>query len=177
MVEIHADDKTLNVRAESYEFSLDTETLTGRLIGRAEGAQEIRVNFLPEINGRAADARGADIQAGGLAAVVKLDSTGGQIAVNLWFGEHGLACAYALRADGPIESFRPGRIEGDFFQVRNFDPDLERFDIPRRIVTPLQIASGRRAYDPGRSPYRISPSGSSTPRIPGKATTAARRSG
>ena len=147
MVEIDTDDKTLNVRAESYEFSLDGETLTGKLVGRAEGAREIRVNFAPEVNGQAVEARVADISAEGSAAVVKLSSTGGQIALNLWFGEHGLAYAYALGADRPIESFRPGRIEGDFFQVRNFDPDLERFDIPRRIVTPLQIASCRRTYD------------------------------
>jgi len=147
MVEIRAADKTLKVRAESYEFALDGKTLAGKLTGSAAGGKEIRAHFLPEINGQAIEARGADIQAERGAAAVTLDSATGRVALNLWFGEHGLAYGYALWADRPIVSFRPGRIEGDFFQVRNFDPDLERFDIPQRIATPLQIASSRRGYD------------------------------
>jgi hypothetical protein len=66
--------------------------------------------------------------------------------VTLEFLEEGVVVRCTIQ-DGPAwHCLRALKLEGTFAQVRNFDPDLARFDIPRRITLPIQISSALQTH-------------------------------
>jgi len=135
----------LKVATPVYRLDLDARILTLGLEPILPEPPKTRLYLHPIVNGSQIGGLAIrDIQAGQDEATITWRALRQQVTIRLVLAESFFAYWYELpaRPEG-IKSFRPGWASGSFFQVRNFDPDLDSFDIPHRIKMPLRISSAR----------------------------------
>ncbi len=148
MIRIEGDNTNFFSAGDGWQLIVTSDGARG-VLSSAEPARDVLdIRFVPSINGEVvADFVVSEVCIGDDCAQVVANSAAGPITIHFEFHEKGFVYRYELPEANGIVKFQPGAFRGSFSQVENFDPDLERFDIPERITTPVQIASRRRAYD------------------------------
>ena len=140
-------DHGFQVVSQTYRFSFDAPRLAAELASPSEGGGLFTFNAVPTLDEKPIDG----LSAGGVLiaddrAEIDLTAPGLDLSLEFTFSEQSIAFCYRLSRGGGLERFSPGSITGSFTQVRNFDPDIARFDIPHRIKVPVQISSKRIEY-------------------------------
>ena len=149
----------LSVKGDSFRFFFDAETASGELIPplRRDGSDEpaLRISFVPRINDRlpatfalaplGEDENEDESDIATFRLKYKWEER--DIVLTFFVYEAGIAFSYGLADAGELKSLGVGPMNGGFFQVFNFDPDLERFDIPEKVGARLQISSRKGTYN------------------------------
>lgn len=147
MTRIETTPAGMNVQTSSYRFELDAAAMSATLVSLPEQAPPIRLELRPTVNGQPLSCgKVKEVFAdGGLGHVTW--GPGKAMTLRMIFGEQYVVLWHELprRAEG-IKNIQPLRLCGDLRQVRNYVPDLDRFDIPRRVRLPVRIHSARQDY-------------------------------
>ena len=142
MIDIRIERKGLTATAASWRFELSAPGARGVLMDSRQGRQVLDVELAPQVNGAALPGfTVARIAGSGKTAEVEFSSPAGAGKISLTFYDGGIVYRYSLSGTTPITRIGPGPARGAFFQVHNFDPDLEKLDIPSRITSPIQFNS------------------------------------
>ncbi|MBN1673431.1 MAG: alpha-galactosidase [Kiritimatiellae bacterium] len=148
MIRIETTEAGFEAHTDAYRLAFAAAGLAGTLSTGSSGEPVLRLSFVPAVDGEPmADLTVESVTRNG--TEVDVACRRGRAPVTLRFSvrEEGFLYSYRLRADPPFARFALGPIEGAFLQVHNFVPDLQRFDIPAKITTPLRISSRHKAYD------------------------------
>ncbi len=134
------------VGAEGYRLDFSGAEATGRMFD-AFGQEVLAISFVPPVNGQLL----ADFTAGKVSKIantvgVSCRASGLKLAICFGFHEQGFTYFYHISDIPTLNCFAPGTLRGSFDIAHNFGPDLERFDIPRRVATAVQISSRQAEY-------------------------------
>jgi hypothetical protein len=140
MVDIRIVKKSLTATAPAYTFELGAPDARGVLT--AGGRKALEMALAPQVNSEGLPGFAvAEITGSGDAAEVRFTHQAGSGKISLKFYDGGVVYRYSLSAPAAVTRIGPGPARGEFFQVHNFDPDLEKLDIPHRITSPIQFNS------------------------------------
>ena len=137
-------DAGFSVLAGSYRATVDVAGLCCRVLS-SWSDEPLTLHLAPLLDGKGGSARTVSAKVRGCALEMELEGEFNS-KVGLEFLDSWLVHRCAI-LDGPSWGcLQPIGLEGKFRQVRNFDPDLACFDIPRRIKLPVQISSALQTY-------------------------------
>jgi len=148
VVRISREKTDFTVTADAYVFHFSGGEASGAVKCPDTGRDVLKASFVPQVDGEPLENfEVRKISPGGESVKVSCRAGGEPVTLAFEFHSKGFVYSYVLPNGSGLRKFTLGAIEGDFFQVHNFDPDLTCFDIPRRIETPVQISSRRVEYD------------------------------
>jgi hypothetical protein len=139
-MDLRLDGTSFSVQAPSYRFAFDGASGTGTL-SDARGQRVASIAFGPGLDGAPADLSVRSLSQRGQSLVVTGTSGEKELELELSFHDRGLC--YVYRSNGQFGELTSARLEGSFQRLENFDPDLERVDIPERVGLRFQISSRR----------------------------------
>lgn len=147
MVRIDCDESGFTAATGKYTFAFASEKAAGVLKRTASCGVGLTISFVPVVDGAALEGfHVRHVRRTGATVALACEAGGGAVKLVFTLNEKSVVYSYVLPNRDGLKEFALGEIRGDFFQCHNFDPDLARFDLPRRIETTLRISSRRVAY-------------------------------
>jgi len=147
MVRIECGKSGFTATTGRYTFAFESEKASGVLKRTGSDGEGLAISFAPAVDGATIEGfRVRDIRSTVASAAVACESGRGAAQLAFTLNEKSVVYSFALADAGGLREFAAGEARGDFFQCHNFDPDLARFDIPRKIETTLRISSRRAGY-------------------------------
>ena len=148
MIEVICDRTNFSVEAQRYRFEFTARNTSGVVIDKTDSQVALEVSFIPTIDGRKIRKLNIEgVRVDGQDVDIFCKAAQQSLTLMFSFEDDGFVYSYILDNENGLSTIQPGSYKGQFFQVENFDPDLERFDIPKKITTPLQISSRRKELD------------------------------
>lgn len=137
--------KDFTAQADGYRFAFSGEEILGRMFDKS-GNEVFSISFVPVVDGQAM-AGSARVWSCNIEDTMHAGWSVGEqeILLTLRFEPKGLTYYYRV-SKKDVSTFTPGAIRGNFDIAHNFGPDLERFDIARRVATQVQISSRQAKY-------------------------------
>lgn len=154
MIDIRVDDCDFVVAGAGYDFVFNGGEMRGVMTNKAASDDVVRLDFRLRVDGEVVDDFKVEgVEADGNEVVVLCSGYCGGGRLRFMFcdgkfceGGNGGGVVYCYELDNACGASRIGGgvMGGEWAEVHDFAPDLQRFAVPERIDLPLRFGSGRK---------------------------------